>query len=141
MIQDLLERPLTPQQLRELSTLALAHVGDGVYELLVRGHVVCGGHAHKAAQMHRQTIDWVSASAQAEFARSLESAGILTEEETAQLLRGRNAKPRTLPKHASAADYGWATGLEALFGWLYLSGQRQRLLVLWEHILSLREEA
>ena len=141
MIRDLLERQLTDQQLRELSTLALAHVGDGVYELLVRGHVVCGGHAQKADQMHRATVHWVSAAAQAQFARHLEQNGILTEEESRQLLRGRNAKPKTLPRHASAADYGWATGLEALFGWLYLSGQRERLLQLWEQILVLREEA
>jgi ribonuclease-3 family protein len=116
-------------------------VGDGVYELLVRGHVVCGGHAQKADQMHRATVHWVSAAAQAQFARHLEQNGILTEEESRQLLRGRNAKPKTLPRHASAADYGWATGLEALFCWLYLSGQRERLLQLWEQILALREEA
>ena len=141
MNHDMLERQLTPQQLRELSTLALAHVGDGVYELLVRGHVVCGGQAQKAAQMHKQTIHWVSAAAQAEFARHLQQSGLLSEEETQQLLRGRNAKPKTLPKHASAADYGWATGLEALFGWLYLSGRRERLLALWEIILTLGENA
>lgn len=141
MIHDLLERPLTQQQLRELSVLALAHVGDGVYELLVRGHVVCGGHAQKAAQMHKQTVNWVSAAAQAGFARHLQENCLLTEEESQVLLRGRNSKPKTLPRHASAADYGWATGLEALFGWLYLSGRRERLLALWEIILTLGEDA
>lgn len=141
MIRDLLERPLTQQQLRELSVLALAHVGDGVYELLVRSHVVSGGHAQKAAQMHKQTVRWVSAGAQADFARTMEQEGFLKEEEVQVLLRGRNAKPKTLPKHASAADYGWATGLEALFGWLYLSGKQDRLLEIWDKILTLGEEA
>ena len=136
MIRNLLENPLTQQQLRELSVLALAHVGDGVYELLVRGHVVSGGHAQKAAQMHKQTVGWVSAGAQATFARTMEQEGFLTEEEVQVLLRGRNAKPKTIPKHAGLEAYAYATGLECLFGYLYLLGRNERIDQLWQAVVA-----
>lgn len=106
------------------SPLALAFVGDGVYELFVRTRLAIEGNA-QAAKLHARAIGFVKAKAQARSARLL--ADKLTEQETAIYKRGRNAKSQTVPKHAELADYRAATGLEALFGYLYLKGEQQRL--------------
>ena len=110
--------------LLSLSTLGLAHLGDGVYELMVRSWLVLHGKA-KARDLHRATVRYVSAPAQAErFARI---QPLLAEEEHDVFRRGRNTAPHSVPKAASRAEYQTATGLEALFGWLYLQGITERL--------------
>ena len=110
--------------LLSLSTLGLAHLGDGVYELMVRSWLVLHGKA-RANDLHRATVRYVSAPAQAErFARI---QPLLAEEEHDVFLRGRNTAPHSVPKAASRAEYQSATGLEALFGWLYLHGKTERL--------------
>lgn len=83
--------------------------------------------------MHRRTVALVSAPAQARAAEIL--LPCLTQEELAVYKRGRNAKPKSVPAHATAAEYASATGLEALFGYLYLSGCAERIYALWEKIL------
>ena len=107
-----------------LSTLGLAHLGDGVYELMVRSWLVLHG-KEKAKELHKATVRYVSAPAQAERFEKIQP--LLTEEERDVFRRGRNTDPHSVPKAASRAQYQTATGLEALFGWLYLQGRTERL--------------
>ena len=101
-----------------LSTLALAHVGDGVYELMMRTALAASG-VTAAHDLHRETVSRVNAPAQARAA------------ELAVYKRGRNAHVNTVPQHAQVGDYHAATGLEALFGWLWLQGKTDRLKALF----------
>ena len=110
--------------LLSLSTLGLAHLGDGVYEVMVRSWLVLHGRA-KAKDLHRATVRYVAAPAQAERFEKIQP--LLSEEEADVFRRGRNADTHSVPKAASRAQYQTATGLEALFGWLYLQGRTQRL--------------
>ena len=110
--------------LLSLSTLGLAHLGDGVYEVMVRSWLVLHGKA-KAKDLHRATVQYVAAPAQAERFERIRL--MLTEDESDVFRRGRNTDPHSVPKAASRAQYQAATGLEALFGWLYLQGQTERL--------------
>ena len=110
--------------LLSLSTLGLAHLGDGVYEVMVRSWLVLHGKA-KARDLHRATVQYVAAPAQAERFERIQPR--LTDEEADVFRRGRNTAPHSIPKAASRAQYQTATGLEALFGWLYLQGRTERL--------------
>ena len=110
--------------LLSLSTLGLAHLGDGVYEVMVRSWLVLHGKAIPS-DLHRATVKYVAAPAQAERFEKIQP--LLTEEESDVFRRGRNTAPHSVPKAASRAQYQTATGLEALFGWLYLQGRTQRL--------------
>ena len=107
-----------------LSSLGLAHLGDGVFELMVRSWLCLHGKA-RAKDLHRATVAYVSAPAQAERFERIRS--LLTEEESGVFRRGRNTAPHSVPQAASRAQYQTATGLEALFGWLYLQGRTERL--------------
>ena len=118
--------------LDQVSVLGLAYIGDGVYELLVRTWLL--SHFHTAAlDLHRLTVSLVNASAQAEGFKAVSS--LLNDEETAIFRRGRNAKVNQIPHHATSAEYHTATGLEALFGWLYLSGRQERVQELFSCIM------
>lgn len=110
--------------LLSLSTLGLAHLGDGVYEVMVRSWLVLHGKA-KAKDLHRATVKFVAAPAQAERFERIQP--MLAEDEADVFRRGRNTAPHSIPKAASRAQYQAATGLEALFGWLYLQGRTERL--------------
>ena len=107
----------------QISALGLAHCGDAVFELLVRGWLCQHGKA-TGKGLHQATIQLVRAEHQAACAEKI--LPMLTEEELAVFRRGRNAQVHSIPSHASRAQYSTATALEALFGWLYLGGQRQR---------------
>ena len=111
-------------QLQTVSSIGLAHVGDAVFELLVRSWLCAGGKA-TGKGMHRAAVAIVCAESQAKRAEKI--LPLLTEEETGVFRRGRNANVHTVPSHASRAQYAEATALEALLGWLYLSGQRDRV--------------
>lgn len=123
------------QQLQKMSALALAHVGDAVFELLVRTHLCEQGWAVNG-NLHKQTVACVCAPSQAVFADKI--LPHLTEEEAAVYRRGRNAHVHSIPKNATHAQYGKATGLEALFGMLHLSGQEERIFALFA--LGMKEE-
>jgi ribonuclease-3 family protein len=114
---------MTEDELRGMSSLALAHIGDAVFELLART-AVCSGGKRTAEAMHGAAVALVSAPAQARAARRIE--GALTEAERAVLRRGRNARVRAVPRGASFEEYHLATALEALFGYLYLKGETRR---------------
>lgn len=112
------------EQLLNLSSLGLAHLGDSVFEVMVRSWLCLHGKS-KVKDLHRATVRYVAAPAQAE--RMERIAPILTEEEHDVFRRGRNTAPHSVPKAASRGQYQTATGLEALFGWLYLQGRTERL--------------
>ena len=115
---------LTDDQLRSISSIGLAHVGDAVFELLVRTWLCAHGKA-TGKGLHQATIRLVCAESQAEKAERI--LPLLTEEETAVFKRGRNAQVHSVPGHASRAQYGEATALEALLGWLRLKGRKDRV--------------
>lgn len=118
---------------REYSPLALAYLGDAVYELAIRTFVMNHGNT-QVNKMHKKTAGLVKAEAQANFYKVLEEE--LTEEEKAVYRRGRNAKSVTMPKHATMKDYRMATGFEALMGYLYLTEQMERMAELLGHGLK-----
>lgn len=130
---ELFREHYEPEALRAVSALTLAHVGDGVYELLARSAVAARG-GLKVADAHRQTVALVSAPAQARAMEAL--LPLLTDEEKRFFTRGRNAKPHTTPRHCTLKEYAWATGLECLFGALYLQGRTDRVLELWNRVLE-----
>lgn len=108
-----------------LPPLALAYLGDAVYELYVRERVLRESGGRRPAQLHRAATAFVRAQAQAEALRNLEPE--LTELELDVVRRGRNAKSPHTRRHAVPADYSLATAFEALVGYLYLAGERDRL--------------
>lgn len=123
----------TEIQPKQLSPLNLAFVGDCVYEILVREALVCKAN-RPVNELHRESVKYVSAKAQTEAYAKIKD--ILTEEETAQFKRGRNAKVGHSPKSATDAEYHTATGVEALFGYLYLSNRAERIKHLFSIITS-----
>ena len=124
---------LTEAVVRAMGSLALAHIGDAVFELMVRLYLLGGGD-RSAGDLHRAAVEMVNASAQARDALLLRE--LLTEEETQVFLRGRNTRVHGVPKNMSVGDYHAATGLEALFGYLYLLGRQDRLSALFDRIVE-----
>ena len=118
-----------------ISALGLAHCGDAVFELLVRAWLCESGRATNE-NLHRATVRYVCAPAQA--ARVDRMLPLLTEDELAQYRRGRNAHVRAVPKNATHEEYSKATGLESLFGALYLAGRTDRVNELF--VLTMEEE-
>ena len=116
---------LKKQDASLMSPLVLAYIGDAVYEILVRTKIISESGA-QVNQLHRMSTMLVKAHAQAEIVKLIE----LTEEENKIYKRGRNAKSVTMAKNATMADYRSATGFEALIGYLYISGQTERMLEL-----------
>ena len=121
---DYLHIQLPPDQIRGISSIGLAHMGDAVYEPLVRTWLCAHGKA-TGKGLHRATVALVCAPKQAELAQRI--LPLLTEEEQAVFRRGRNANVHSIPAHASRAQYQQATALEALLGWLHLSGRHDRV--------------
>lgn len=118
---------LKEQDIRSFSPLTLAYIGDGVYELVVRTMVTQMGN-RPVNELNKLSTSCVKAQTQAEMIIALKEE--LTEEEAEVFKRGRNAKPYTKAKNATRADYHKATGFEALMGYLYLTGQTERMLQL-----------
>ena len=115
---------LAADDIRNISSIGLAHLGDGVYELLVRSYLCATGKA-TGKGLHRATVELVKAPAQAQKAEKV--LPLLSEEELAVFRRGRNANVHSIPHNASRADYLKATALECLIGWLYLNGRKERI--------------
>ncbi len=123
-MENFLQMNFTPQQVNSVSNLGLAHIGDGVYELMCRSFLVsCGDKT--VLKLHRDTVELVKAPTQAKFADKLKP--LLTEEEQGYYRRGKNTHTHAAPKSASPQEYAKATGLETLFGALYLLGRTDRL--------------
>ena len=130
---DYFQLNMSPDGLRAISTLGLAHLGDGVFELMVRSWLCLHGKATNKG-LHKATVKYVAAPAQAAAAEKI--IPLLTEEEGDVFRRGRNTSPHSVPKAASRADYQTATALEALFGWLYLQGRTERINQLFELMME-----
>ena len=116
-----------------ISNLGLAHLGDGVFELLCRGWLCAQGYT-TVQELHRRTIAMVNAPAQAEFVDKL--LPLLNDQELSWYRRGKNAHVHAVPKAATPAQYAKATGLEALFGALFLSGQTERINALFRAVME-----
>ena len=132
-MENYFQMKFTPQQVNAISSLGLAHMGDGVYELLCRAYL-CDRGDQTVKTLHKDAVALVKAPTQAKFADKLKPH--LTEEEFAYFRRGKNAHTHAAPKSATPQEYAKATGLEALFGALYLQGKTERLMELFSIIMS-----
>lgn len=136
-MQDYFDVKFDRQQLMNLSNLGLAYVGDAVYELLVRVKL-CSG-ISDAGRLHTAALQYVAAPKQAAFAEKL--LPLLTPEERDVFRRGRNTKVNGIPQKATPDEYHRATGLEALFGYLYLCGEKDRINELFDRMTDTEGEA
>ena len=132
-MNDFFNMQFTPRQVNEISNLGLAHVGDCVFELLCRTYLCTRGDQTNL-KLHKDTVALVNAPAQAKFVDVL--LPMLTDSEKEYYRRGRNAHNHGAPKAATSAEYAKATGLEALFGALYLQGQTERLNLLFNRVME-----
>ena len=123
----------TPAEVNAISNLGLAHMGDCVFEILCRGYL-CSRGDRTVDRLHRDTINMVKATSQAKFVDKL--LPLLTEEELAYYRRGKNSHVHAVPKSATPQEYAKATGLESLFGALYLMGQTDRLNELFKTVME-----
>lgn len=123
-MENYFQMNLPRQKIDAISNLGLAHIGDGVWELLCRSYL-CAKGEKTVAQLHHDTIAMVKAPAQALYIEKI--LPLLTEQELAYYRRGKNSHVHAAPKGATPVQYAKATGLEALFGALYLAGQTERV--------------
>lgn len=121
------------KMLNSVPTLNLAFIGDGVYDLLVREYLVTHSSAH-VGELNKQKVSLVNCKSQASFMKKIMES--LTEEEADVYKRGRNTKVNSASKHSNLSDYHSATGMEALFGWLYLKGRQERINELFTLIIN-----
>lgn len=136
MLKDLRVREFTEKEARLLNPLQLALVGDGVYELFIRNHILSENIELTAHKIHVKAIGYVKAKSQAVIMHEIEDK--LTEDESYIYKRGRNAKSATVPKNADVRDYRMATGFEALVGYLYLIGNTERLEFILNNAISIK---
>ncbi|NSB11839.1 Mini-ribonuclease 3 [Clostridium beijerinckii] len=125
MLDDLRIRKFSRDEARMMNSLQLALIGDGVFEVFIRNYILTQNTALSANKIHVKAIGYVKAKSQACIMHEIEN--LLNEEEEAVYKRGRNAKSPTVPKNAEIRDYRMATGFEALIGYLYLVGDKERL--------------
>ncbi|AOM84583.1 Mini-ribonuclease 3 [Salisediminibacterium beveridgei] len=116
----------TVSEPEQLNALALAYLGDGVFDVYIRYRLISQGQV-RPNQLHRRATKYVSAKAQAAILDHLQERGLLAEDEAAVVRRGRNAKPGTVPKHTAQHIYHMSTAFEALIGFLYLTGREERM--------------
>lgn len=125
---------LTREDVLMLSPLQLAYIGDAVYELLVRTYILERG--LNANELHKEAIRYVKAKSQSETIHNIFES--LSEDEKRYVKKGRNAKSNTSPKHADIVDYRYATGLECLFGYLFLNDKDERIKEIFNEIIELK---
>ncbi len=134
---DFLHPSMDSDHLNAMSSLALAHIGDCVYEIMTRSWLTTSGLV-TSRNLHRHTIRLVCAGAQAAGAAAIHP--LLTEDELTVFRRGRNAKPKSIPKSSTVSEYAHATAVETLFGWLYLQQRYDRLNELYAVLLPAAQE-
>ncbi|MCA1024375.1 Mini-ribonuclease 3 [Halobacillus litoralis] len=127
------------KDIKQMKSLALAYMGDSVYELYVRHHLLEKGEV-KPQQLHQAAVQFVSAGSQAAVVQAWQEDGLLTEEEQGVLRRGRNAKSGSVPKSTNVQTYRYSTAFEAVLGFLYLSGRTERLETLIDYSIKHVEE-
>lgn len=135
MLKDFRVREFTKEEAKQLNPLQLALIGDGVFEIFIRSHILTNNIDLSAHKIHVQAIKFVKAKSQSLIMHEIESE--LTEEEEYIYKRGRNAKSATVPKNANVRDYRMATGFEALVGYLYLIGETERLEFIFEKSIDI----
>lgn len=123
----------------QLNALALAYMGDAVYEQSIREHLLRSGRV-KPNILHRQSTTFVSAKAQAMVLKRLTEEGFLTEAELAVMRRGRNAKSGSVPKNTDVQTYNFSTAFEAVLGWLYLKEYQERVDEVISYSIEIVEE-
>lgn len=112
---------------KQLNALALAYMGDAVYEQAVREHLLRSGRV-KPNVLHKEATSYVSAKSQAAVVKMMQQSGFMTEEEEAVMRRGRNAKSGSVPKNTDVVTYNYSSGFEAVVGWLHLLGRTERVI-------------
>ena len=132
---DLIDRNKSIEEVKQMPALVWAYVGDCVYELFIRNHLVQTTRLHPH-ELHIESISYVKAKAQAEMLSKIEE--LLTEEEKYVVKQGRNAQNHHLPKNSDIHEYMYATAFEALIGYLYLSKQDDRLKEILENCLKMK---
>ena len=132
-MMELIKRPENEADVNIMSPLTWAYIGDSVYELYIRMHLV-NNTKMKPHKLHIESIKYVKAKSQADILKKLENK--LTEKELEIVKRGRNAENHHLPKNATVQDYMYSTGFEALIGYLYLTRQDERLKEILEECIS-----
>ncbi|WP_163528007.1 Mini-ribonuclease 3 [Halobacillus ihumii] len=125
---------------KQMKSLALAYMGDGVYELYVRKYLLDKGEVIKPQQLHQAAVRFVSAKSQAKVVQAWQEDAFLTEEEEGVLRRGRNAKSGSIPKNTNVQTYRYSTAFEAVIGYHYLAGHTERLEELITNAIDLVEE-
>ena len=132
-MENYLKMNFEKSQVDAISNLGLAHMGDCVFEIFCRSYL-CAQGGKTVDKLHRETIHMVKATSQAKFVEKL--LPLLTEEELAYYRRGKNSHVHAVPKSATPAEYAKATGLEALFGALWLMGRTERLNELFHAVME-----
>ena len=135
MLKDFRIKEFTREEAKQLNPLQLALIGDGVYEIFIRNHILANNIDLSAHKIHVQAIKFVKAKSQSLIMHEIELE--LTDEEEYIYKRGRNAKSATVPKNADVRDYRMATGFEALVGYLYLIGETERLEFIFEKSIDI----
>ena len=130
---DYFKPQMTEEEMGSTSVLGFAHIGDAVYEILIRTWL-CKNGKSTSKGLHVTTVRYVCAAAQARAAEKIMPK--LADEELTVYKRGRNAKVNSVPKNAQISDYHAATGLETLFGWLYFKGETDRISQLFAIIVG-----
>ena len=124
-----------------MNILALAYLGDAIYELYVREHIIKTVRTGRADIMHRAGVKYVCADGQADSVKAMIESGFLSEDEQGFVRRAHNHKTATKPKNADPVTYKWATAFEALLGYLRLSGCEQRLKEIMQKAVEITEGA
>jgi len=132
-MENFFEMNMTKAEIDAMSNLGLAHMGDCVFEILVRASL-CARGEKTVDRLHRDTINMVKATSQARFVEKM--LPLLNETELAYYRRGKNSHVHAVPKSATPAEYAKATGLETLFGYLFLSGQKDRANELFNLVMN-----
>ena len=132
-MENFFEMNMTRAQIDAMSNLGLAHMGDCVFEILVRSSL-CAKGEKTVDRLHRDTINMVKATSQARFVDKM--LPLLNETELAYYRRGKNSHVHAVPKSATPVEYAKATGLETLFGYLFLSGQKDRANELFNLVMN-----
>ena len=132
-MENYFQMHMDKQQIDAISNLGLAHIGDAAYEILCRAYL-CAKGGQTVKRLHKESVELVKAPTQAKFADKI--LPHLTEEEAAYYRRGKNAHSHAAPKSATPQEYAKATGLEALFGALWLLGRTERLNELFTAVME-----
>lgn len=134
---QLLKGKFTLEEIKQLNPLVLALIGDAVYEVFIRTYLVEKNRGLNVHKVHVKTVSYVKAKAQSEYMKII--IDDLEDDEMAIFKRGRNSKSHT-PKNSDVADYRWATGFEALIGYLYLCEKEEKLNYILSKIVKYEED-